>query len=135
MGASEGVEAITSASYRTPKTVLGFFAIIVGLVIAGASTVIAVFSRQTDLYALIVPVLVFVGFVVLAVLGGIFVTAWKDPTILMLGQVTGDIYIQNRRLTLGDSTAGEFTEEIAPMGDQMKVLQPMASSLDESDGT
>ena len=112
MAFQQAAEAVTAANYRSPKTVLGFFAIIVGILITGATFVVGIFSREAALHSLIVPVLLFCGGLVVVVLVGVFVTAWKDPTILMLGQVTGDVYIANRRLTLGDSNAGEFTEEL-----------------------
>ena len=105
---NDATEAITSASYRSPKTVLAFFAVIVGVLVSGAVITVAAVARFVELHYLIVPILSFTACVVLLVLVCVFVTAWKDPTILMLGQVTGDIYIQNRKLTLGDSTVGDI---------------------------
>ena len=109
---ANATETVTTANYRSPKTVLGFFAIVVAIVVTGATFVTGLLSRTPTLHHLVVPVLLFAGILVVAVLVGIFVTAWKDPTTLMLGQVTGEVFIENRRLTLGDSNAGEYTEDI-----------------------
>jgi hypothetical protein len=108
----EATEAITGASVKSPKTILGFFAIVFGLLCSVAAVLVWTFARTPALHGLIVPVVIFVGSVVLMLLIGVFITAWIDPTILMLGQVSGEIYIQNRKLKLGDSTSGEYTEHV-----------------------
>jgi hypothetical protein len=106
----EASHTIRSANYKSPKTILGFFAIVVGIVITGASAVIGLLSRVDSLHSYIPWVLFFAAFIVVVVLVGIFVTAWKDPTVLMLGQITGQDYIENKKLTLGDSNSGEYIE-------------------------
>jgi hypothetical protein len=117
----ESSEAVTAANYRSPKTVLGFFAIIAGILISGSVFAVGIFARVRELQWLIPPVLWFCAIVIVALLGGVFITAWKDPTILMLGQITGDVYIENRRLTLGDSVGGEFTHLLgSPAAEQQQ---------------
>ena len=106
----EASHTIKSTNYKSPKTILGFFAIVVGILIAGTSAVIGLLSRVDALHSYIPWVLLFAAFVVVSVLVGIFVTAWKDPTVLMLGQISGQDYIENKKLTLGDSNSGEFFE-------------------------
>jgi hypothetical protein len=101
------------ANYRSPKTILGFFAIVVGILVSGATLVIGILSGVSDLRYLIVPILVFAALLVVAVLVGVFITAWKDPTVLMLGQISGEVFIENRRLTLGDHMSGEYSEDVA----------------------
>ena len=104
----QATEAVTSANYRSPKTILGFFAVVLSVLASATVVVVAILAGEPKLHRLIVPVLAFVGTVVVSSLASVLLTAWKDPTILMLGQVTGEIYIANRKLSLGDSGAGEF---------------------------
>lgn len=109
----EASHTIKSGSYKSPKTILGFFAIVVGILVTGASAVIGLISRVESLHPLIPWILVFSAIVVVIVLVGVFLTAWKDPTVLMLGQMTGHDYIEHKKLTLGDSGAGEYYEVIS----------------------
>ncbi len=97
---------------RSPKTVLGFFALIVAILFLSGIGIIRILAADANLHYLIIPILIFLATVILLVLIGVFITAWRDPTILMLGQVTGEVYLQYRRLTLGDSNAGESVEDI-----------------------
>ena len=99
-------------AFRAPKTVLGFFAIVLGIVVAGASVALGIFSRTPALHNLITPILLFVAVLIVALLVGVFITAWKDPTVLMLGEISGEAFIENRKLTLGDSVFGETRENI-----------------------
>lgn len=101
----EATRAVTTANYRAPKTILGFFALVVAIL--SSSTVIGILARVAALHGLIIPVLLLLAGIAAAAIAGVIATAWKDPTILMLGQVSGEIYIANRKLTLGDSAAGD----------------------------
>jgi hypothetical protein len=83
-------EVLTSATDRAPKTVLGFFAIALAILASACAVVVGLLARVDALHALIPWVLGFGASVLVAVLAGVFITAWKDPTILMLGQVTGE---------------------------------------------
>jgi hypothetical protein len=89
--------------------------VIVGVLVSGSVLAVTAVARVRELQHLVLPILLFAAFVVLMVLVGVFITAWKDPTILMLGQVTGDVYIQNRKLTLGDSTVGDINAMAAAL--------------------
>ena len=102
--------------FKTPKTILGFFAIVLAILFIGAIWIVAILAADPNLHCLILPILLFLAAVLLLVLIGIFVTAWKDPTILMLGQVTGEVYLQYRQLKLGDSFQGESIEDITVRG-------------------
>lgn len=97
---------------RTPKTVLGFFALILAILFLSSTWIIRILASSPELHYLIVPILLFLAAILLLVLVGVFITAWRDPTILMLGQVTGEVYLQYRRLALGDSAMGESIEDI-----------------------
>lgn len=100
-----------TAQFRSPKTVLGFFAVLIAILASGAVFAIGIFARVPELHGFIAPILVFVGTVIVVTLIGVFVTAWKDPTILMLGQMSGEVYVEYRRQLLGDSTSGEYLEK------------------------
>lgn len=128
----ETAEAFTTARYQAPKTVLGFFAIVLAILVTGVAAVVAILARNSTVTYLIVPILVFAGIVVIGVLVGVFVTAWKDPTILMLGQVSGEIFVENRRLKLGDSVAGEQTVVIEATADAVVAPKRPAESGGES---
>jgi len=114
----EASHTIRTASYKSPKTILGFFAIVVGILVTGASVVVGLLARFDSLHPFIPWILIFAAIVIVAVLVGVFVTAWKDPTVLMLGQISGQDYIENRKLALGDSSSGEYYEIIPEAGSQ-----------------
>ena len=103
----EATRAVTAANYRAPKTILGFFALVVAILSSSTVVVIGILARVPALHGLIIPVLLLLAGIAGAAIGGVIATAWKDPTILMLGQVSGKIYIANRKLTLGDSATGD----------------------------
>lgn len=111
----------TGLAFRPPKTILGFCAIIMAIVSSGTVIGIGILSRYEALHHLIAAILIFTGSVTVAVLVAVFVTGWKDPTILMLGEVSPEAYIANRKLTLGDSASGEFTDEILAVIDGAKT--------------
>lgn len=126
-------EVLSAASFRSPKTVLGFFAAVIALVLTAASFLVAVLAREAGLHGLVLPVLGYLGVLIVAVLLFVCVAAWKDPTMLMLGQVTGEAYLANKKLTMGDSSAGEYQEV------QLRVTRgptavPEQSADDESEG-
>lgn len=103
----EATRAVATADYRTPKTILGFFALVVAVLSSSTVVVIGILAGTPALHGLIIPVLLLLTGIAISAIGGVIATAWKDPTILMLGQVSGEVYIANRRLTLGDSASGD----------------------------
>jgi hypothetical protein len=96
-----------SEEYSAPKTVLGFCAVVLGIVATAcvAATGVLASRDSTDGYALL-PLAFFALFTV-----AMFVAVWwvlvKDPIKLQLGHVTGREYIDYQKLTLGDSIAGD----------------------------
>src|SRR5687768_9221322 len=103
----EATRVVAAANYRAPKTILGFFALVVAILSSSTVVVIGIIAHVPALHRLIIPVLLLLAAIAAAAIGGVIVTAWKDPTILMLGEISGRIYIANRRLTLGDSALGD----------------------------
>lgn len=99
--------AVASRESSSPKTVLGFFVLV--LTVMGAVTVplIAVLASQEDLRYLIPIVLTVVAVIFLVVLGAIlWIVIFGDPTRLMLGQVTGSEYREFQKMVIGDSESG-----------------------------
>lgn len=106
-GIRQAANTLTRATSRQPKTILGFVAIALGIVCAFSGTAVVALSRVSTLHWLILPIIVAVVVIVVAVLVVVFVIAWKDPTKVMLGEVTAEEFIQYQRLSLGDSESGE----------------------------
>lgn len=106
------VRGSLSGEYSSPKTILGFFALVVGIVAAAVVGGVAVLATDAALHHLIVPVLIFFGVLVVAVLIAVLSIALRDPTKLQLGEVSAREFIEYQRLTLGDSMAGESVENV-----------------------
>ena len=112
-----------TAQFRAPKTILGFFAIMVAILATAAVGAISVLARISQLQSYVAPILIFVALIIVLVLIGVFITAWKDPTILMLGQVSGEVYVEFHKQRLGDSTSGEYSEKVLlPASDPTRVV-------------
>jgi hypothetical protein len=120
----EATRVVATANYRAPKTILGFFALVVAILSSSTVVVIGIIARVPALHGLIIPVLLLLAAIAAAAIGGVIATAWKDPTILMLGQVSGEIYIANRRLTLGDSASGDWSRVSGPDPDHLPPTLP-----------
>jgi hypothetical protein len=111
----ENSPAITGglrAAFRSPKTILGFFAALVAI-LAFATYGITKTLASNPQYQYLVPyVLGFAAgcFVFIAV--AILVTAWFAPEKLMLGEITGAAYADLVRLKQGDSKVGEFVTTV-----------------------
>jgi hypothetical protein len=84
----------TSTGYAAPRTILGFFGIVLLLVVSGGVAAIGFLARHSALYYLIPDVLL--GVVLFAVLEfvAVIAVALTDPTRLMLGQITGGEFIE-----------------------------------------
>ena len=110
----EVTQAIQGRQTVNPRTVLGFYATIVALLLTasvGASAVLA--STKTATW-LIPWVLVFIGILIVALIIGVFVINYRDPSKLMLGQITGSEYAVINSAILGDSQAGERLQLLLP---------------------
>jgi hypothetical protein len=107
-----------SGEYSSPKTVLGFCAIVLGIVATAcvAATSVLAWHEATDQYALL-PLGFFALFTV-AMFAAVWWVLLKDPTKLQLGQMTGREFIDYQKLTLGDSTTGD---QIVTLGSGVTV--------------
>jgi uncharacterized membrane protein len=133
MGTDKEMDSGVAGVFKTPKTILGFFAIILAILFLASIWIVRILASDPTLHYLIVPILVFLAAILLLVLIGVFITAWKDPTILMLGQVTGEVYLQYRQLKLGDSSQGETIEDVTVKGQTvaMEIRQLPPSKEEE----
>jgi len=98
------------AGIRSPKTILGFFALVLGIAVVGAAVAIRTLAQTTNLHNLVLPILMFTGGLVIFVIVAVLAIALIDPTKLMLGEISDEAYIENRKLSLGDSLHGEQVE-------------------------
>jgi hypothetical protein len=118
-------QALGVSTYAAPRTILGFFGIVLLLVVSGAVAAIGFLARHTGLYYLIPDILLgSIAFAVLELVAVIGI-ALVDPTRLMLGQMTGTEFIEHRRLglLLGDSAYGERLE-LRPVQGPLKDPAP-----------
>lgn len=98
-----------------PKTVLGFYATVLGLVLATTVGLVGVLAVNNVATYLIPWLLGFSGFVFVALIAGVFIVSLKDPSKLMLTQVTGMEYAQIQTLILGDSSTGDRLEVVSAL--------------------
>ncbi|MGB2710663.1 MAG: hypothetical protein WBC33_04040 [Conexibacter sp.] len=124
----ELTQTIRSGERSAPKTVLAFYGVVAGIIAGASIAAIAVLARQPELRYLVAPILIFDAVLVVLLLIGVFVVSLIDPTRLMLGQITGRDYIENRRLTMGDSRSGEhMTMFLEPIDDAEPALAAQAT--------
>ena len=100
--------SIQNLTRQTPKTIVGFCSIMTGIGITGALGLVLVLAgTQTHLW--MIPYLS--GFILLLpilVLAVVLNLAARDPSKLMLGQVTGTEYAEIQRITMLNS---EFPDQ------------------------
>jgi hypothetical protein len=107
----QAVESISQRQSSSPRTILGFLLGMYGALIGGsAAVIIGLVASSSDEY---IPfVLAFAALVTLALGCAVIIIAWKDPSRLMLGQVTASEYATIRRLHLGDDKQGEHVGRV-----------------------
>jgi hypothetical protein len=133
----EVMRAIRSGERSAPKTVLGFLVIMTSILGSASTFAFWFFSGETALHYM-VPI-VFVVFIILfvTIVGAVLLICWKDPSKLMLGQITGREFALIQQLTLGDSNAGEriadVIVEIAKASDVISE-QPMLRRASAGEG-
>ncbi|WP_328532970.1 hypothetical protein OG836_22495 [Micromonospora zamorensis] len=124
---TELTKAVQGRQTVNPRTVLGFLATVLGLVLAAAISGVAILATTQIETRLIPWLLVFCAALALLLIGGVFVVTWVDPSRLMLGQVTGTEYAEIQKTVLGDSLRGERSivaiEKIAT-GESLEAARP-----------
>ena len=98
--------------HSEPKTVLGFYATVLGLIEIGVVAGVAVLASNKELHYLVLPVLVFGAILLVALIGIVVWMNVKAPMKLQLGKVSGREFIAYEQMTLGNSTTGEYTENV-----------------------
>ena len=132
-------ESITGRQSTAPRTILGFFLGLFTVAVSGA--VGATFALADSEWDGLIPFIwAFVGLITVLLGVAVFVIAWKDPSKLMLGQISGHDYLAIRRLTLGDSSVGErrdvLDRQVAiqeSVGNERTLREPESGSLDEGE--
>lgn len=111
------MEAATRVFRQTqtsnPRTVLAFYATLVGLTLAAGGGIIAALSATSTSTYLIPGLLIFLALFVIGTAIAIMLVMLKDPSKLMLGQVSGTEYAEIQQVLLGDSSRGERVIPVA----------------------
>ncbi|MFG2037530.1 hypothetical protein [Dactylosporangium sp. NPDC048998] len=113
----EVTEAVRGRQTINPRTVLGFYATVLGLLLAAVVSGSAVLASTKTATWLIPWLILFAAVMFVALIAGVFVITLIDPSKLMLTQISGTEYATIRKITLGSSES-ERTELIAirPLG-------------------
>lgn len=127
------MRSVRSNRTENPKTVLAFFATVLGIVLTAVVLATGLLVRQGGYEGAVIAVLVFGGGLAVLLIGAVFTLTLKDPSKLMLGQVTGTEYAEIQRVTLGDSSSGERTAALLPvLGAPLVVASVEPTEKDES---
>jgi hypothetical protein len=122
---SEFIETIKASRTQSPKTILAFFAIVIGLAFAGVTSLSAVLASSPQLIWMVPYV---VGFALAVIVGLLVVTVsamFLDPSKLMLTGISGNEYVAiQRHRVLGDSLGGDQIIVTAVGGETM-VLEDL----------
>lgn len=95
MSLIDGVtQGIRHRRNESPRTVLAFAATVLGLALAGDVGAVGVLAGTGVSTYLIPWLLGFAALLVVALLVTVFLIALRDPSKLMLGQVTGTEYVK-----------------------------------------
>ena len=100
-------KAVQGRQTVNPRTVLGFLATVLGLVLAASISGIAIIASTKVATYLIPWLLLFCAILSVCLIAGVFIVTVLDPSRLMLGQVTGTEYAEIQKMVLGDSIRGE----------------------------
>jgi hypothetical protein len=117
-----------------PRTVLGFYATVLVIVLSGACTLTGILATTDTLTWLIPWLLAFCGMLTLGCLTAIFYINIKHPANLMLGQITGMEYAEiSRQTILGNDIEGERTVYIPgpTIAERLPVIDSTVSTTEE----
>lgn len=126
MVATQLINAVRSRQTINPKTVLGFYATILGIMLTATIVIVSVLAKTGKQLNLIPWLLAFSGMVFVLLVAGVFIITLVDPSKLMLTQVTGTEYAAiQHQVILGDSSAGERVELVAAMPGVDSTPEPL----------
>lgn len=124
--------AVRGRQTINPRTVLGFYATVLGILFAGTVGTVGVLASTGVETGMIPWLLGFSGLLLLLVLAGVFVVSLVDPSKLMLTQVTGSEYAHiQQQLILGDSSRGDRVETL-PVLESVSITDSMGTVLPEA---
>lgn len=109
-GIGEALRGVHSRRTENPKTILAFYATVLGLTLAAVVGLAGVLASTGTAIWLIPWLVLFGATLVVAALSAVFVVALRDPSKLMLGQVTGNEYVEIQRLTLRTASDQDLTQ-------------------------
>lgn len=122
--------AIRSRTSTNPRTVLAFLGtVLVAVSFAGVAAV-GLLAGEPSTRWLVAWVLGALFLLVVAVLGIVLGIAWRDPSRLMLGQVTGTEYAEIRRVQLGDTVTGFHAPAVDAGGHRRSPALAIAESVE-----
>lgn len=104
-------KAVAGKAYN-PKTVLGFFAIVLAIVLAAVASATLILSRSEATVVYMPFVLGFAGLFVLLVFALVSIVMIVSPAKLMLTGVSGHEFVEIQRLSLGDSLTGKRPDNV-----------------------
>lgn len=92
-------------------------------------------ASYSDLRWLVIPILLFIGVGIVALIAVVLRLAQKDPTPLVLGELSGEDWLAHKQLLMGDSDIGDRIEPPPVKRGEPIVLkdEAPAPSGDESD--
>jgi hypothetical protein len=131
-----GLQGRVTGLFRSPKTILGFFAVLIGILGVSIFALARVFADVAELRTYIPALLLFGGGAFVFIALAILITAWINPEKLMLGEVRGDVYLQMLKLRQGDSELGEIIEQVplVSSGSESRIALPSNGSSKQEDG-
>jgi len=117
----EFTRAMARRQTVNPRTVLGFYATVLLIVVSVICTLTTILATTQTATWLIPWILGFGGLLIVATLAGTFYINIKLPANLMLGQITGTEYAEiSRQIILGNDTQGERTVVVS--GNEAEVV-------------
>jgi hypothetical protein len=128
----EVTRAIRGGEYKSPKTVLGFFAGMIGIAATVLISSIWILEGTSSLRYLIPVILAVFLALFLFVLISVIVITVKDPSKLMLGQISGRDYAEIQKITLGDSSSGERVESVRVSHSRPSVVTVDADIVEDN---
>jgi hypothetical protein len=124
---NQAIEAVRARESSSPRTILGVLLAIYGVLISG-SVVVVIAMVGSDSDGPIPWILLFDALITMALGAAILVITWKDPSRLMLGQLTGREYESIRRLHVGDDKAGEHQKPVVPPSQVLELEENSESA-------
>lgn len=109
-----GIGQITggAARMKSPRTILGFLAIVFGTITVGTGVAMHALSTQPALHGMLTGIVAFWAATAVALTASVLFMANFRPEALMLGEITGEVFLKLKQLELGDDVSGEFSEQV-----------------------